>query len=282
MHAIDRLAQLAVISGFANPMTRFLVITGLPSSAAARNANSRVWRLFWPCVSPCCYWVAVANASRPPQPAVGVRQAAMKGVNQSFEVVGRIKVVDKVEVRARVDGFLEKVRFREGQDVKAGDLLYQIEKVQFQAQVDQAEANLASADAEVTNARLQYDRQLELSRRQWSPQSVVDQNKAALDSGRAKVLQTQAALTQAKVNLDYADIRSPATSSIRRAGFWRRSSARTRSTCCFRSACATSRSSMKPGKGREAALPRSRSAFASPAAGSTRSQEWHPDRRVRR
>ena len=71
---------------------------------------------------------------------------------------------------------------REGQDVKTGDLLYQIEKVQFQAPVDQAKANLAVAEAELTNAQLQYDRSLELSKRQFSPQSQVDQDKAALDS----------------------------------------------------------------------------------------------------
>src|SRR6266403_1880720 len=62
-------------------------------------------------------------AAPPPKPAVGVRAAAMKGVNQSFEFVGRIKAVNKVEVRARVEGFLEKILFREGQDVKAGDPL---------------------------------------------------------------------------------------------------------------------------------------------------------------
>src|SRR5215218_7906418 len=66
------------------------------------------------------------------KPAVGVRPVAMKGVSQSFEFVGRIKAVNKVDLRARVEGFLEKVLFREGQDVKAGELLYQIEKVQFQ------------------------------------------------------------------------------------------------------------------------------------------------------
>src|SRR6266403_2122941 len=115
-------------------------------------------------------------AAPPPKPAVGVRPAAMKGVNQSFEFVGRIKAVNKVEVRARVEGFLEKVLFREGQDVKAGELLYQIEKVQFQTQVDQAKANLAAAEAEATNAHLQYGRQFALSQHQWSPQSVVDQN----------------------------------------------------------------------------------------------------------
>ncbi len=158
-------------------------------------------------------------AAPPANPAVGVRPAAMKGVSQSFEFVGRIKAVEKVDVRARVEGFLEKVAFREGQDVKAGDLLYQIEKVQFQAQVDQAKANLASAEAEVTNAQAQYNRQFELARHQFSPQSTVDQNKAALDTGRAKILQMRAALTQAEVNLDYTDIRSPISGRIGRTAY---------------------------------------------------------------
>jgi membrane fusion protein (multidrug efflux system) len=155
-------------------------------------------------------------AAPPPKPAVGVRAATMKGVNQSFEFVGRIKAVNKVDLRARVEGFLDKVLFREGQDVKAGDLLYQIEKVQFQALVEQAKANLASAEAEVINAQLQYGRSLELSKQQFSPQSTVDRDKATLDSDRAKVLQTRAVLTQAEVNLDYTDIRSPIDGRIGR------------------------------------------------------------------
>ena len=81
-----------------------------------------------------------AAAPATPLPAVGVRPAVLKGVAQSFEFVGRVRAVEMVEIRARVEGFLEKVLFREGQDVKAGDLLYQVEKVQFQAQVDQAKS----------------------------------------------------------------------------------------------------------------------------------------------
>jgi membrane fusion protein (multidrug efflux system) len=159
-----------------------------------------------------------ANAP-PPKPGVTVQPAAMKGVARSFEFVGHIKAVEKVDVRARVEGFLEKILFREGQEVKAGDLLYQIEKVQFQAQVDQAKANVASAEAEATNAQLQYARSFELSQRQWTPQSTVDQNKAALDTSRAKVMQMRAALTQAEVNLDYTDIRSPIEGRVGRTAY---------------------------------------------------------------
>jgi membrane fusion protein, multidrug efflux system len=161
-------------------------------------------------------WYFLRGASTPapaaaPQvaPAVGVRTARMRGVNQSFEFVGRIQAVDKVDIRARIEGFLDKRLFREGDEVKKGDLLYQIEKVQFQALVDQAKANLAAAEADLLNATAQYERQLDLAKRQFSPQSTVDQNKAAMDVASAKVMQVKAALTQAEVNLGYTDIRSP-------------------------------------------------------------------------
>jgi membrane fusion protein (multidrug efflux system) len=160
-----------------------------------------------------------AAASPPPAPAVGVRLATMKGVSQSFEFVGRIKATDKVEVRARVEGFLDKVLFREGQDVKAGDLLYQIEKVQFQAALDQAKANVTVAEATLTNARLEYERSLELSKRNFSPQSDVDQKKAAMDTAAGRVMQLKAALTQAQVNLDYTDIRAPIDGRIGRTAY---------------------------------------------------------------
>ena len=160
-----------------------------------------------------------AAAAQPPAPAVGVRLAAMKGVSQSFEFVGRVKAIEKVELRARVEGFLEKVLFREGQDVKTGELLYQIEKVQFQAAVDQAKANLAVAEAALTNAKVEYERSLELVKRNFTPQSQVDTNKAALDSATGRVMQAKAALTQAQVSLDYTDIRAPIDGRIGRTAY---------------------------------------------------------------
>ena len=160
-----------------------------------------------------------AAAAQPPAPAVGVRLAAMKGVSQSFEFVGRIKAIEKVDLRARVEGFLDKVLFREGQDVKTGELLYQIEKVQFQAAVDQAKANLAVAEAALTNAKVEYERSLELVKRNFTPQSQVDTNKAALDSATGRVMQAKAALTQAQVNLDYTDIRAPIDGRIGRTAY---------------------------------------------------------------
>jgi membrane fusion protein (multidrug efflux system) len=191
--------------------SRWIAAAALVVLAIAAGAG---WLLFGTSTKP-----PQAAAAQPPAPAVGVRLAAMKGVSQSFEFVGRVKAIEKVELRARVEGFLEKVLFREGQDVKAGELLYQIEKVQFQAAVDQAKANLAVAEAALTNAKVEYERSLELVKRNFTPQSQVDTNKAALDSATGRVMQAKAALTQAQVNLDYTDIRAPIDGRIGRTAY---------------------------------------------------------------
>ena len=99
-----------------------------------------------------------AAAPSAPPPAVGVIAAEMKGVKPALSFIGRIKAVDTVQIRARVEGFLDKILFKEGQYVKAGDLLYQIEKTQYQAAVDQAKANVAAAEAEELNAQFQFNR----------------------------------------------------------------------------------------------------------------------------
>ena len=165
-------------------------------------------------------WSALRSAnSQAPPPAVGVRAAEIRGVARSYEFIGRIGAIDTVQLRARVEGFLDKVRFNEGQEVKAGDLLYQIEKAPYQAQVDQAKANLASAQAQALNAELQYNRSFQLARNQNAPQSTVDKDKATLDSARAAVMQTEAALQLAEVSLGYTDIRAPVAGRIGRTAF---------------------------------------------------------------
>ena len=144
-----------------------------------------------------------------PPPGVGVQATQMKGVTPSYAFVGRIKAVNTVQLRARVEGFLEKVLFTEGQTVRNGDLLFQIEKTQYQAAVDQANANLASAQAQELNAQLQFNRTAELVKTQAVSQATLDQNRANLEIAKASVLQNKAALAVAQENLGYTDIASP-------------------------------------------------------------------------
>jgi len=159
------------------------------------------------------------RAQTPPLPAVGVRPAEIRGVARSYEFVGRIAAINTVQLRARVEGFLDKILFKEGQDVKAGELLYQIETAPYQAQADQAKANLAAAQAQALNADLQYNRSFQLAQNQNAPQAKADQDKAAMDSAHAQVMQTQAALALAEVNLGYTNIRAPIEGRIGRTAY---------------------------------------------------------------
>lgn len=159
------------------------------------------------------------GAQTPPPPSVGVRPAEVRGVARSYEFVGRIGAINTVQLRARVEGFLDKILFKEGQDVTAGDLLYQIETAPYQAQADQAKANLAAAQAQALNAELQYNRSFQLAQKQNAPQAKADQDKAAMDSARAQVMQTQAALALAEVNLGYTSIRAPIDGRVGRTAY---------------------------------------------------------------
>jgi membrane fusion protein (multidrug efflux system) len=150
----------------------------------------------------------------PPPPAVGTQLAQIRGISRTYSFVGRIKATNTVQLHARVEGFLENVLFTEGQDVKEGDLLYQIEKVQYQAMVEQSQANVAAAIAQQTNAQLTYNRSAELVKSQNVPQSTVDLNQATLDSAKATVLQNKAALTLVQLNLSYTDIMAPIAGRI--------------------------------------------------------------------
>ena len=101
---------------------------------------------------------AAQTAAPPPPPAVGVIEVTPRDVQQDFEFVGRV-VADRQGRAARPRrGFPREAAFTEGPAVKAGDLLFSIEKDQFQATVDQSTADLAAANAVLTNAQVQYQR----------------------------------------------------------------------------------------------------------------------------
>jgi membrane fusion protein (multidrug efflux system) len=160
-------------------------------------------------LSACKPTTATGPAAPSPPPGVGVVAVESRGITPSLSFIGRVKAVQTFDARARVEGFLTKIAYTDGQRVKAGQLLYQIEKTQYQAAVEQAKANLASANAVEVNAQLAYDRAAQLVKSSAGTQASVDQTRATLDSAKAGVLQNQAALTIANENLGYTDITSP-------------------------------------------------------------------------
>ena len=155
-----------------------------------------------------------AVAPPPPPPAVQVATVGSQEVTPSVTFTGRVVAIDKVDLRARVEGFLEARHFTEGQQVKTGDLLFSIEQGQYQAAVSQAEATLARAQAALGNAELQLGRANELVKNKNIPQATRDDRQAERDAAAAEVAADQAALDTAKLNLSYTEITAPISGRI--------------------------------------------------------------------
>jgi membrane fusion protein (multidrug efflux system) len=152
--------------------------------------------------------VAAAQGAMPP-PAVTVAPAVTRKVIETGEFIGRVTAIDKVDIVARVPGYIEERNFEEGQQVKTGDLLFRIEQATYKAAVEQQRANLAKAKATELNAKFQLERGRELVRNQNISQATLDQRAADEAAARANVLEAQALLDQAEINLGYTEIRSP-------------------------------------------------------------------------
>jgi membrane fusion protein (multidrug efflux system) len=156
-------------------------------------------------------------AAQPPPPAVGVVAVASKEVSSSFDFTGRIEAIDTVDLRARVEGFLEKRLFTEGTEVKKGQLLFQIEQGPYQAQVDEIKANIVKAQAALDFAQIQQKRYADLVKRQAVPQQRLDEVNNQLEQAKADLMNQQAALEQANLNLGYTQVIAPISGKIGRS-----------------------------------------------------------------
>ena len=132
----------------------------------------------------------------------------------SLSFVSKIEAKDKVAVRARVTGFLMKRLFNEGDFVKEGQLLFEIEKDQFEANVRKGEANLANAEANEQNAAAQFKRAKNLIKTKDISEATLDQREAEYSSAVAGVKQAQSELVIAQLDLDYTDIKAPISGRI--------------------------------------------------------------------
>ena len=156
-----------------------------------------------------------AQSDLPPVP-VHIATAESKGFRMFLTGLGTVQPTNMVTVRSRVDGQIEKVAFEEGQMVREGDLLVQIDPAPFQAALDQATAKLAQDEASLVNARQDLERTSVLSKQGNATLQLLDQRTANVASLTAQVQADRAAIDSAKVQLAYTTIRSPLTG---RAGF---------------------------------------------------------------
>jgi membrane fusion protein, multidrug efflux system len=156
---------------------------------------------------------AATQPAAPPPTPVTVATVEARDVATFEEFSGRLEAIERVEIRARVSGTVDKVHFREGSLVKAGDLLITIDPAPYQAEVARAEAQLAAAQARVVLTKREFERAQQLNSTAIS-QSTVDQRANAFHEAEANVRAAQAQLQTAKLNLDWTSVRAPVAGKV--------------------------------------------------------------------
>ncbi len=163
--------------------------------------------------------VGAATAQEAPRPAVGVAAVELADVTPRDRFTGRVEAIDRVELIARVTGFVDQRLFTQGELVTEGDGLFVIEKAPYEAILAQRRAELASARAEVENAAAQLARGEALLENNNIPAAEVDERRARLLIAQATVLEAEAAIQSAEIDLGYTDITAPVTGRIGRYNY---------------------------------------------------------------
>lgn len=156
------------------------------------------------------------QAPAPPPPSVTVAKPVAKLIVEDDEFVGRFEAVSQVQVRARIDGYLETVHFEDGSLVEKGRLLFTIDPRPFQAALREAEAMLRVDQAQFEFAKQQLERAVALVDRGNISQSAVDERREAYLAAQASIEASRAAVERARIDLDYTEIRAPIAGRIDR------------------------------------------------------------------
>lgn len=167
-------------------------------------------------------------------PAVPVSKPVQRNIIDFVDFTGRAEAVQAVDIRARVTGYLTKIPFKEGGEVKEGDLLFEIDPRPYQAQYDQAQGQLNLNLARLKFAQTTYARDQAIARGGAGAvsQQQLDQDKAAVDEAEARVKAYQASMEIYKLNLDCTKVRSPIDGQVSRTYLTPGNPRRTASSRC--------------------------------------------------
>jgi RND family efflux transporter MFP subunit len=166
--------------------------------------------------SGCARYVAAQQQAAPP-PQVTVAAAVSRKVTEFDEFTGRFEAVERVEVRPRVSGYISSVNFRDGDEVRKGDVLFVIDPRPYVAERDKARAQLAQARSQLALAKSERDRATKLLGQHAISQEEFDTRTAGNEQAQASVEGAQAALDSAALNLEFTRVTAPITARISRA-----------------------------------------------------------------
>jgi membrane fusion protein (multidrug efflux system) len=150
-----------------------------------------------------------APAQTPPPPSVVVSPVTEQNIAPSFSNIGHVIAIQSVKIVPRVTAFIENVDFQQGSTVKTGQVLFTLQKDQYEAAQQTALANLAAAQAALENAQLVYERAVNLKATGFEAESSLDAALATRNEDQANVMSAQANLANASLNQSYCTITAP-------------------------------------------------------------------------
>jgi RND family efflux transporter MFP subunit len=156
------------------------------------------------------------DAPLPPPPTVTIASPLEREYTEEVDLSARIEAIETVEIRPRVSGYLAEVRFKAGQKVSKGDILFLIDQRPFAASLQRAEADVAQAKARAEGAERDDRRAATLLEQKAISAEEADQRRTRLAEARAAVASAEANLATARLNLEYTEVRSPITGRITR------------------------------------------------------------------
>lgn len=145
----------------------------------------------------------------PPPPAVTVARPLVERLTEWDEFTGRFEAVQRVEVRARVSGYLDEIRFQDGDIVEAGQVLFVIDPRPYEARRDQIRAQIAQAEAELRLAQLEQGRTEQLVSTSATARARLDQRNAELQAAQATLEGARAQLRDAELDVGFTEVRAP-------------------------------------------------------------------------
>ncbi|MGE3665060.1 MAG: efflux RND transporter periplasmic adaptor subunit [Steroidobacteraceae bacterium] len=160
---------------------------------------------------------AGVGSAAPPPPEVSVAKVVERRVKQWDDFTGHVAAVESVELRPRVSGYVERVAFDEGREVRKGDLLFVIDPRSYRAEYERATAELARARSEADLARSQDERTQALLEAKAASREESDTRHAAVAQTVAAVRAAEAAVARARLDLEFTEVRSPITGRAGRA-----------------------------------------------------------------
>jgi len=154
-------------------------------------------------------WRVAPAQQAPPAPQVTVAAPIARRIAQWDEYTGRFEALQRVEVRPRVSGYIDQIKFADGAVVAKGDVLFIIDPRPYQIAVEEARAEVARNAAQVQQAAVDFGRAQELVKTAAAAVRELDQRRATLDVDRAQLMSAEASLRNAELNLEWTNVTAP-------------------------------------------------------------------------